>query len=110
MASSPFYWKPTFKSLGDSFGGTPDDSRLLTGDHPFRFGRHFISTCLGWHCSCCQGLVAGVRGEVGSPHKVQEVDLQMLSSLGIKLTSDQGNYRVQSDHGQCQGSEADSGS
>ena len=31
---------------------------------------------------------------MGSPHKVQEVDLQMLSSLGIKLTSDQGNYRV----------------
>ena len=49
---------------------------------------------------------------MGSPHKVQEVDLQMLSSLGIKLTSDQGNYRVQSDHGhgQYQGSEADSGS
>ena len=43
-------------------------------------------------------------------HKVQEVDLQMLSNLGIKLTSDQGNYRVQSDHGQCHGSEADSGS
>ena len=66
--------------------------------------------CLDCHCSGCQGLVAGVRGEVGSPHKVQEVDLQMLSSLGIKLTSDQGNYRVQSDHGQCHGSEADSGS
>ena len=34
-----------------------------------------------------------MRGEVGT-HKVQEVDLQMLSNLGIKLTSDQGNYRV----------------
>ena len=76
-----------------AFRGPPDDSGSLTGDHPFWFGRQLLTTCLDCHCSGCQGLVAGVRGEVGT-HKVQEVDLQMLSNLGIKLTSDQGNYRV----------------
>ena len=99
IARSKLFWKPNFKFFGAlllylAFRGPPDDSGSLTGDHSYWFRRQFLTTCLDCHCSGCQGLVAGVRGEVGSPHKVQEVDLQMLSSLGIKLTSDQGNYRV----------------